>query len=205
MDSKRDSSVVSLLQNDKATFNSLLQSLPIPPKEGWERARLSDKTRFNLSIGKRVLDSELNPKGKIPVVSANVKKPFGFIDKEILEDYTSDSVLWGIDGDWLVSFMPKNTSFYPTDHCGVLRINGGEARLIAYILENEGKKVGFSRTLRASIERIAALEITFPTLKAQEQIVNVLEKIEAHIAHLDSITPLLESQKQAILQKALFA
>lgn len=47
-----------------------------------------------------MLDSELNPKGNIPVYSANVKKPFGFIDKEILKDYTNESVLWGIDGDW---------------------------------------------------------------------------------------------------------
>ncbi len=188
---------------DSKEFQNILNALPIPPKEGWERKRLSDKTKFSLSIGKRVLDSELNPKGNIPVYSANVKKPFGFIDKEILKDYTNESVLWGIDGDWLVSFMPKNTPFYPTDHCGVLRVNGGEAKLIAYILGDEGERAGFSRTLRASIERIAALKIIFPPLKSQQQIVNVIENIESHITHLDSITPLLESKKQEILLESL--
>ncbi len=188
---------------DSKEFQNILNALPIPPKEGWERKRLSDKTKFSLSIGKRVLDSELNPKGNIPVYSANVKKPFGFIDKEILKDYTNESVLWGIDGDWLVSFMPKNTPFYPTDHCGVLRVNGGEAKLIAYILGDEGERAGFSRILRASIERIAALKIIFPPLKSQQQIVNVIENIESHITHLDSITPLLESKKQEILLESL--
>ena len=188
---------------DIKEFQNILNTLPIPPKEGWERKRLGDKTKFSLSIGKRVLDSELNPKGNIPVYSANVKIIFGLIDTEILKDYENDSVLWGIDGDWLVSFMPKNTPFYPTDHCGVLRVNGGEAKLIAYILRDEGERAGFSRTLRASIERIAALKIIFPPLKSQQQIVNVVENIESHIAHLDSFLPTLQSQKQKILKEAL--
>lgn len=72
---------------------------------------LSNSEKFSLNIGKRVLDSELKPQGKIPVYSANVLKPFGYIDKELLKDYESPSVLWGIDGDWLVSFMPANTPF----------------------------------------------------------------------------------------------
>ena len=165
--------------------------------------RLSDNTKFSLNIGKRVLDSELSPQGKIPVYSANVKKPFGFIDKEILEDYTNDSVLWGIDGDWLVGFIPKNTPFYPTDHCGVLKVKEGEAKLVSYILENEGKKIGFSRTLRASIERVSALKIVFPPLKAQKQITKMIENIESHIAYLDSTLPILESQKQKILLEFL--
>lgn len=165
--------------------------------------RLNDTTKFNLSIGKRVLDSELNPNGKIPVYSANVKKPFGFINKELLENYENDSVLWGIDGDWLVGFVPKNTPFYPTDHCGVLRVNTAKAKLIAYILEDEGKKARFSRTLRASIERISALKIIFPPLNAQEKIVSVIENIEAKIANIDTELESLKKQKNQILNKAL--
>ncbi len=190
-------------ENPIQNLKNLLNTLPIPPKEGWERARLNDKTKFSLSIGKRVLDSELKEQGGIPVYSANVKKPFGFIDREILSNYEKDSVLWGIDGDWVVGFVPKNTPFYPTDHCGVLRVNEGKARLIAYILEYEGIQAGFSRNLRASIQRIATLKIIFPPLKAQEQIAQALENIESKITEIDSKLGNLEKQKALILENSL--
>lgn len=80
-------------------MTELLKSLPTPPQQGWEKAKLGDKSIFELKIGKRVLDSELHAQGKIPVYSANVLKPFGFIDKELLANYDKESVLWGIDGD----------------------------------------------------------------------------------------------------------
>lgn len=77
---------------------------------------------FDLQLGDRVLaDEQLVEDGKIPVYSANVHEPFGFIDSENLEDYSRDSIIWGIDGDWMVTTIDKNIPFYPTDHCGVLR------------------------------------------------------------------------------------
>ena len=57
-------------------LKALLDSLPTPPPQGWERVNLNDKKTFELQIGKRVLDSELTENGTIPVYSANVKKPF---------------------------------------------------------------------------------------------------------------------------------
>ena len=116
---------------------------------------LSDKTSFAVSIGKRVLNSELVADGTIPVFSANVFEPFGFIDKLLVKDFSIDSVLWGIDGDWMVNFYPKDNPFYPTDHCGVLRVLTDKVhpRYMARILEIEGQKMNFSRSYRASIER----------------------------------------------------
>ena len=154
----------ALSLNFKFDLNALqkdLNALPHPPQQGWEKAKLGDKSIFELKIGKRVLDSELHAQGKIPVYSANVLKPFGFIDKELLANYDKESVLWGIDGDWMVGFMPKNTPFYPTDHCGVLSVkeDKGKAKIVQFALENEGTKFGFSRTLRASIERVEGLKI----------------------------------------------
>ena len=60
-------------------LKALLDSLPTPPPQGWERVNLNDKKTFELQIGKRVLDSELIENGTIPVYSANVKKPFGYM------------------------------------------------------------------------------------------------------------------------------
>ena len=82
--------------------------------------RFDDASVFDLQIGNRVLDTELVTGAEIPVYSANVLEEFGFIDKEILSDYSRDSIIWGIDGNWMVNVIPANSKFYPTDHCGVL-------------------------------------------------------------------------------------
>lgn len=199
----------ALSLNFKFDLNALqkdLNALPHPPQQGWERAKLGDKSIFELKIGKRVLDSELHAQGKIPVYSANVLKPFGFIDKELLANYDKESVLWGIDGDWMVGFMPKNTPFYPTDHCGVLSVkeDKGKAKIVQFALENEGAKFGFSRTLRASIERVEGLKIPLPPLKEQEKISSCIEKLETQISHLNSMLLNLETQKTHIIERHLF-
>lgn len=199
----------ALSLNFKFDLNALqkdLNALPHPPQQGWEKAKLGDKSIFELKIGKRVLDSELHAQGKIPVYSANVLKPFGFINKELLENYDKESVLWGIDGDWMVGFMPKNTPFYPTDHCGVLSVkeDKGKAKIVQFALENEGAKFGFSRTLRASIERVEGLKIPLPPLKEQEKISSCIERLETQISHLNSMLLNLETQKTHIIERHLF-
>ncbi len=100
--------------------------------------RLSDENIFQVSIGKRVLKNEFVENGKIPVYSANVIEPFGNIDKLLIEDFSKPSVLWGIDGDWMVNHLPKDYPFYPTDHCGVLRVkdNSINEKYLAFILGN---------------------------------------------------------------------
>lgn len=186
-------------------LKALLDSLPTPPPQGWERVNLNDKKTFELQIGKRVLDSELTENGTIPVYSANVKKPFGYINKELLGNYTSDSVLWGIDGDWMVGFMPSGKAFYPTDHCGVLRVKTKniQAKILAFGLESEGRKVGFRREYRASLERVRNLQIPLPPLESQDQIINVISKIEEKISLMDSSLEGLEGKKSKILKSAL--
>lgn len=69
-----------------------------------------------------MLDRELVANGTIPVYSANVKEVFGTIDKLLITSFTTPSVIWGIDGDWMVNYIQEGKEFYPTDHCGVLRI-----------------------------------------------------------------------------------
>ena len=200
-----DSSNIESKILEPLNLKALLDSLPTPPPQGWERVNLNDKKTFELQIGKRVLDSELTENGTIPVYSANVKKPFGYINKELLGDYTSDSVLWGIDGDWMVGFIPSGKAFYPTDHCGVLRVKSENirAKILAFGLENEGRKVGFRREYRASLERVRNLQIPLPPLESQDQIINAISKIEEKISLMDSSLESLEDKKSKILKSAL--
>ena len=115
-----------------------------------------------------MLNKELTEEG-IPVYSANVFEPLGLIDKDIIKDFSKPSILWDIDGDWMVNTIPANLPFYPTDHAGVLRINTDKIhyRYLAHKLEQEGTREGFSRSYRASIGQIEKLTVIIPPIKQQ--------------------------------------
>ena len=187
-------------------LKSLLDTIPATPKEKWETHRLSDRQKFEIQIGKRVLKNEVKENGEIPVYSANVKEIFGYVDREILKDYDKDNILWGIDGDWMVNFMPQNTPFYPTDHCGFLRVRSNKinTKILGFALEQAGSNKGFCRALRASIDRVKSLQIPLPPLKEQEQIVKIIDSIEERKQSLQTMLPDIESKMQDILQKYLF-
>ena len=166
---------------------------------------LSDKTSFAVSIGKRVLNSELVADGTIPVFSANVFEPFGFIDKLLVKDFSIDSVLWGIDGDWMVNFYPKDNPFYPTDHCGVLRVLTDKVhpRYMARILEIEGQKMNFSRSYRASIDRVEGISFSVPSFDVQEKAMKQVVELETKIAELERGLESLDGKKAEILASFL--
>jgi len=62
---------------------------------------LANNKYFDISIGKRVIKKEVyKSKGKIPVYSANVFKPFGFLVESNIDDFSHNYLLWGIDGNF---------------------------------------------------------------------------------------------------------
>lgn len=147
--------------------------------------RLSDTNVFKLSIGKRVLRTELTDKG-IPVYSANVFEPIGNIDKKLIDSFENEYIIWGIDGDWMVNILPKKYEFYPTDHCGTLLVDEEviNPRYMAYLLEKEGNLKGFSRTFRASLDRIKSINIAVPNIELQNKKMEEVNKIEIEIEKL---------------------
>lgn len=170
--------------------------------------RLSNNNVFYLTIGRRVLNSELIKNGRIPVYSANVNMPFGYVNDSndnILNDFSLPSVLWGIDGDWMVNYISSNIPFYPTDHCGVLRvlINEISPKYLSFIFNKLGKQQGFCRTLRASIDRISGLSVELPNYNIQMETVSHIEKLELKINKARTLIESAASEKQAILDKYL--
>ncbi len=185
--------------------NELLNDLPTPQNYGlneWKSVKLSSSD-FTLQIGKRVLDKDLSQNG-INVFSANVKEPFGKIDKDLIKDFSVDSVLWGIDGDWMTGFVKANEPFYPTDYCGVLRSKSHKAKILEFALFEVGAKFGFSRQIRASIERIYNLTLKLPPLDAQEKIVKAIEFCESKILNLKNELKTLQNATSEILKRELF-
>lgn len=166
---------------------------------------LDDCTKFLVLICQRVLNKELIENGNIPVYSANVFEPFGYVNKLLIQDFSVDSVLWGIDGDWLVSFMPKDNPFYPTDHCGVLRCKTDQVnpRYLAHLLESEGKKMGFSRNYRASVDRVKGITFSVPDITEQNKVVAEVREIEVKIGDAEKHLKALQGKTAEILNKYL--
>lgn len=165
--------------------------------------KLFDNQHFTLMIGKRILNKQLIENGTIPVYSANVFEPFGFVDNTLFDDFSRPSILWGIDGDWQVNYMPKNCKFYPTDHCGVLTVVSEDfnAHFVRFMLEMEGEKTGFSRSFRASIDRVESISIPKVDIELQNSIMHTVESIQAQIKALECSLLKLEEKQQAIIEK----
>lgn len=168
--------------------------------------RLDNEQVFNLSIGRRVLKSELKKDGAYEVFSANVFEPFGRIDSSLLTDFSMPSVLWGIDGDWMVNYLQADRPFHPTDHCGVINVldeNVILPKYLVYPLLKAGEHERFSRANRASTERIKALTIRIPSIDIQKNTVTKVIEIENEINTLKQKMKECKYQKQVILDKYL--
>ena len=127
---------------------------------------------------------ELIENGTIPVYSANVKTVFGKIDKLLITSFDTPSIIWGIDGDWMVNFIPEGKEFYPTDHCGVLRVKDTDTlnpHFVMYLLRAAGQKAGFNRTYRASIDRVGGLSIPNVPIAIQNEVMNKVDGYEKAI------------------------
>lgn len=171
---------------------------------GGKTVRLDSSDLFVLGIGKRVLKKQIADTG-IPVYSANVNEPFGYIEEAIFDDYSVGTVIWGIDGDWDVNYISPETPFYPTDHCGTLRVlsDSINAHYVAFALKAEGERQRFSRSNRASTERVRALRLTLPDKKAQDDFIAEVEKVNIEIAKLNAKLTNINVEKQAVLKKYL--
>ena len=170
-----------------------------------EEVKLSKNECFDISIGRRILSSEIDEQFEIPVYSANVFKPFGKINKLHIEDFSVPSVLWGIDGDWQVNVIPENVKFYPTDHCGVLRIkrNQHEPKYVAWVLYEVGVHQGFKRNYRASIDRIEALTLLLPPYEVQKKAVEQISVLEAKINAAKAVIEECPNRRKQILDNWL--
>lgn len=111
----------------------------------------------------------------------------GNIDKHLIDDFSRSYIVWGIDGDWMVNIFEKRYEFYPTDHCGFMTVDESKInpRYMTYLLERSGESAGFSRTHRASIDRVKSLTIYVPNIEIQNQEMNKVLELEEKIRELE--------------------
>lgn len=190
----------------KITKNRMLKTTP-----GLINYSLSDKI-FDISIGDRVVSDEVEANGTIPIISANVFEEFGRINKQNITDFSRPSIIWGIDGDWMVNLIPAGSKFYPTDHCGYMRINSNDIlpKYMAIALEVEGRFEKFSRSNRASRQRIQNLIIQIPSdISVQQAIVDEITAIENKIKEnenaIQQLTSSIETEYNKICNNDLIS
>lgn len=194
---------ISKIQINQVKLDDLYSNIY---KDARTSYKLSDTDIFEVSIGKRVLRRQLSKNNiGIPVYSANVFKPFGLINDTLLKTYLLPSVIWGIDGDWMVNLIPSNTPFYPTDHCGVIRIKSDliDPKYFTWALLKEGQKINFSRSNRASMDSIKNLSIKVPPIDKITVINDQITAIENEILESQKFIKDYESFRSALFLKYL--
>lgn len=185
--------LVDLLDFKTTSFSKIIKTANIRRnivlKDGYTLYNFSNKNNFDLNIGKRVLSTEIENSGEIPVYSANVNEIFGYTDKLLptLTVFDKPSILWGIDGDWNVGYIPENKKFFPTDHCGVMRVLNDKLipKYIMYALEYEGIQSRFSRSNRASTQRVKDLIIQAPDISIQKRVIKEIDEFDNKIRQLN--------------------
>lgn len=133
-----------------------------------EEVALNDESLFRILIGKRVLKKDVSAdETLIPVYSANVFLPMGYIAKSNIGEFSYPVVLWGIDGNFEFNLIPPAHRFATTDHCGCIQILNPSVvpEYLLYALTHRRSKESFDRGFRASLTNMRSFVIKVPIKK----------------------------------------
>lgn len=202
LESKLDFELLGKTKQDSKAFlqnlTNTLNTLPTPPSNGWEKAKLGDIV--TLEYGKGLSEKE-RIKGEYPVIGSN-----GIIGYHNDFFVKAPTIIIGRKGSvGKLTFVEKNC--YPIDT--TLYISSKKntnIKFLYYVLKSinlEKLKIGIGVP---GINRndIYKLTIPLPPLEIQTKITQSIETIQSQISFLDSALPLLQSQKQEVLKKYLF-
>lgn len=106
----------------------------------------------------------------------------------------------------MTNVFPAEYKFYPTDHCGIIRLKKDEIveyKYLAWLLFKEGQKARFSRSYRASIDRVSQIAITVPPYQKQREVVSQVDVLEKQISELETKLVVIDKIKQEIISKYL--
>lgn len=144
--------------------NEILKKVPDKPIV-LKKVKLSDKSLFSLRIGKRVLKKQVyRSEATVPLFSANIRKPFGYVHSNNAGDLEFGGALWSIDSDFDCKGVSPGEIYSITDHCGQIDILTPqiEPRFLAMELKRIGLEYGFNREYRPSLKVMEELEVELP-------------------------------------------
>ena len=179
---------------------ALLKSLPTPPKNGWESAKL-DNLLLSVNRGAKIPKNKFLDSGKYPIISqesdsqingwTNLENPIADLPVIVFGDHSCSfkfidfPFFSGADGTQILKFCDK---------C--------DTKFMLYALREI--KINNQEKYERHFKYLKQAKIPFPPLSEQNKIIAPIEWIESKITALDSTLHTLESQKSIILQKYLY-
>lgn len=197
-------------------LKALLDSLPTPPPQGWERVKLGDIGK--ICMCKRIMKHETNQEQGIPFYKIGTfgGKADSYITQELYEEYKAKyphprkgEILISAAGTIGKTIIYDGKPAYFQDSNIVWIDNNEKLALnifIYYYCQNIDWMV--NSTSGGTIQRLynddlRAIQIPLPPLESQKQIINAISKIEEKISLMDSSLEGLEGKKSKILKSAL--
>lgn len=129
---------------------------------------LGDTNLFTLFIGKRVRKKDLPSMiGPIPLYSANVFEPFGYVAQSNIQDFSYPAILWSIDGNFEFNLIAAGQVFATTDHCGTIQIRESSIvpDYLLYALKQQRVEETFDRSFRSSLANMRSFVVEIPVLQ----------------------------------------
>lgn len=144
---------------------SSIVAAPPPVALNVKKVKLGDGSLFALRIGKRVLKKDIYTKlTGIPLFSANVRKPFGYMATANAGNLPFGGALWSIDSDFDCRGVVSGEVYAITDHCGQIELLNGaiDPRYLAAQVRSAGNELGFNRDYRPALGVMRELEVELP-------------------------------------------
>ena len=157
-------SLLTGMESASADYQATLMSVDIGSMETKEVA-LGDEALFRTFIGNRLIKKNIQDRAApITVYSANVFDPFGWVGTSNVTDFTCPSLIWGIDGNFEVQYIPSVQFFATTDHCGTIQILDPSIvpEYLLYVVGIVGDEARFTRSYRPSLTNMRELKVKIP-------------------------------------------
>jgi type I restriction enzyme M protein len=74
---------------------------------------------------------------------------------------------------------------------------------VKFVLQKEGKKMGFSRSYRASLDRIESISIPKLPISIQNEFISKVEELLSKSEDLEKKLPILAEQQNIIIKQLL--
>lgn len=163
--------------------------------DSWKSVRMGDESLFNLSIGKRVLKKDIYQiRTGVPLFSANIRKPFGFVHTTNAGNLKFGGCLWSIDSDFDCRGVAAGETYSITDHCGQVEILSEQIdpHYLARQIRQSGLDQGFNRDYRPSLGIMADLEVDIPITRKGEFDLALMQEWTAFQEEIDRVGEDLE-------------
>lgn len=167
---------------------------PAEPTD-WKSVSLGDGTLFELQIGSRVLKKDIyNKRQGFPLYSANIRKPFGFVDVANAGSLEHGGCLWSIDGDFDCRGVSPGEKYSITDHCGQLKIRNGNINpeYLARQIRSVGADAGFNRDFRPSLKVMESVTVELPIKEGGDFDLALMEEWTAYLEDIEKASDELQ-------------